>query len=106
MFMNLFGRPKFGEGLEKWQSDKNSFLIDVRTVDEYRQGHIQGSINIPLQNIQSVKKKIPDLNKTIYVHCLSGSRSTQAVLMLKSMGYTDVTNIGGISSYRGKVVRG
>ena len=79
--------------------------LDVRTVDEYRQGHIDGSLNIPLQNIHDVKNNIPDLDKPIYVHCLSGGRSAQATSVLKSMGYTNVTDIGGINSYRGKVVK-
>ena len=103
-FMNLFKRPDINKGVEEWRNTTNAVLLDVRTVDEYRQGHIDGSLNIPLQNIQAVKNNIPDLDKPIYVHCLSGARSAQATSVLKSMGYTNVTDIGGINSYRGKVV--
>ena len=59
--------------MEDWITGKDAFLLDVRTVDEYRQGHIDGSLNIPLQNIHDVKNNIPDLDKPIYVHCLSGT---------------------------------
>lgn len=104
-FMNLFKRPDINKGVEDWSNTTNAVLLDVRTVEEYRQGHIDGSLNIPLQNIHSVKNNIPDLDKPIYVHCLSGARSAQATSALKSMGYTNVTDIGGISSYRGKVVK-
>lgn len=104
-FMNLFKRPDINKGVEEWRNTTNAVLLDVRTVDEYRQGHIDGSLNIPLQNIHSVKNNIPDLDKPIYVHCLSGARSAQATSVLKSMGYTNVTDIGGINSYRGKVVK-
>lgn len=104
-FMNFLKRPDFDAGLEEWSNNTNAVLIDVRTVEEYQQGHIEGSLNIPLQNIQTVKKSIFDLDKPIYVHCLSGSRSAQAVSVLKSMGYTNVTNIGGISAYSGKMVK-
>lgn len=44
-------------------------------------------------------------NAVFYIHCLSGSRSAQAASVLKSMGYTNVTNIGGISAYHGEVVK-
>lgn len=104
-FMNLFKRPDINKGVEDWITGKDAVLLDVRTVDEYRQGHIDGSLNIPLQSIHAVKNNISDLDKPIYVHCLSGARSAQATSVLKSMGYTNVTDIGGINSYRGKVVK-
>ena len=50
-FMNLFKRPDINKGVEDWITGKDAVLLDVRTVDEYRQGHIDGSLNIPLQNI-------------------------------------------------------
>ena len=104
-FMDFLKRPDINKGVEEWRNTTDAVLLDVRTVDEYRQGHIDGSLNIPLQNIHSVKNNIPDLDKPIYVHCLSGARSAQATSVLKSMGYTNVTDIGGINSYRGKVVK-
>ena len=104
-FMDFLKRPDINKGVEDWSNTTNAVLLDVRTVEEYRQGHIDGSLNIPLQNIHSVKNNIPDLDKPIYVHCLSGARSAQATSALKSMGYTNVTDIGGINSYRGKVVK-
>lgn len=104
-FMSFFKRPDINKGVEDWLAAKDAVLLDVRTADEYCQGHIEGSLNIPLQNIHAVKNNIPDLDKPIYVHCLSGARSAQATSVLRSMGYTNVTDIGGINSYRGKVVK-
>ena len=104
-FIDFLKRPDINEGVAEWRETKDALLLDVRTAEEYRQGHIEGSRNIPLQNIQTVKNIISDSDKPIYVHCLSGARSAQAASVLKSMGYTNVTNIGGIQSYRGKVVR-
>lgn len=95
----------FNAGLEEWRCNANAVLLDVRTAEEYQQGHIEGSLNIPLQNIKAVKGRISALDNPVYVHCLSGSRSAQAASVLKSMGYTNVTNIGGINAYHGKVVR-
>ena len=80
-------------------------LLDVRTEDEYRSGHIPGSINLPVQNIGKIKKVIPDKTSDIFVYCLSGVRSSQAVEALKREGYEKVTNIGGISRYKGELKR-
>ncbi len=104
-FMDFFRRPDFDAGLEAWRSQKGAVLLDVRTAQEYRQGHIEGSLNIPLQDVAAVQKSVPAQDTPVYVHCLSGSRSAQAASELKAMGYTNVTNIGGISAYRGKVVK-
>lgn len=103
--MFFFKRPDINAGVAEWLNNSDAVLLDVRTVEEYRQGHIEGSLNIPLHNIQDVKHRISALDMPIYVHCLSGSRSAQAASALKSMGYTNVANIGGISAYRGKVVK-
>lgn len=104
-FLDFFKRPDFNAGLEEWHGRTNAVLLDVRTKEEYRQGHIEGSLNIPLQNIQAVKSRVSALDRPIYVHCLSGARSAQAASALKAMGYTNVNNIGGICAYRGKVVK-
>ena len=103
-FLNIFKQPDINAGVEQFQKADNAVLIDVRTEDEYKGGHIEGSINIPLQNIYSVQTLITDFNKPIFVHCLSGGRSAQATSVLKSMGYKNVENIGGISSFRGEIV--
>ncbi len=103
-FLNIFKQPDINAGVDQFQKIDNAVLIDVRTEDEYKSGHIEGSINIPLQNISDVQNRIKELNTPIFVHCLSGGRSAKAASALKSMGYTNVTNIGGINGYRGKVV--
>jgi phage shock protein E len=103
--LDFFRIPDINEGVREWKSTDGGVLVDVRTHDEYRTGHIPGSINVPLQNISKIKTRVPDLNSPIFVHCLSGARSRQAVSVMRSMGYTNVKNIGGINSYRGKAVR-
>ena len=72
-------------------------LVDVRTAAEYRQGHIPGSISIPLAGIRNCR--IPK-NKPIFVCCKSGERSRQAKETLMAMGYTNVTNIGSIDGWK------
>jgi len=82
-------------------------LLDVRTPEEYRQGHIPGSINLPLDRLQSgLSNVLPDKQARVFVYCLSGSRSQSACSYMSRVGYEQVTNIGGIMSWRGPVVTG
>ena len=92
-------------GFAEYEKTDGSVLLDVRTPEEYRDGHIDGSINLPLDRISSVENTVKDKSTPLYVYCLSGGRSGQAVSYLKQIGYTNAKNIGGISSYRGKVVK-
>ena len=92
-------------GVAEYETNDGAVLLDVRTAEEYRDGHIDGSVNIPLDRISSVENTVKDKSTPLYVHCLSGGRSGQAVSYLKQIGYTNAKSIGGISSYRGKVVK-
>lgn len=71
--------------------------IDVRTLDEYNDGHVAAAVNIPYTEIA---KAIPALttNKeaVIYVYCRSGRRSGIAQKTLLSLGYSQVINLGGL----------
>ena len=92
-------------GVAEYKTNDGAVLLDVRTAEEYRDGHMEGSVNIPLDRISSVENIVKDKSTPLYVHCLSGGRSGQAVSYLRQIGYTNVKNIGGISGYRGKVVK-
>ena len=103
--MSLFGlftKTDINTGVEQFRNTPHAVLLDVRTRQEYADGHIPGSRNIPLDQIDSALATIPNRETPVFVYCLSGGRSGQSVAYLKKMGYTDVVNIGGISSYRGK----
>jgi len=84
-------------------SDKSINLIDVRTPEEYRKGHIPGSRNIPLDRIGEIERAVPDRDAKLFVYCLSGSRSASACAYLVRMGYTNVVNIGGIAHWKGRI---
>ena len=73
--------------------------------DEYWQGHIPGSKNVPFQSISKVAGMIDYKSTPIFVYCLGGVRSRQAAAILQQMGYTNVKNIGVISAYAGKLER-
>lgn len=104
-FFDFLKGPDINQGVKEYSTTDGAVLLDVRTPDEYRQGHIPGSKNVPLQSISKVTGMIDNKSTTIFVHCLSGARSRQAAAILKQMGYTNVKNIGGISAYAGKVER-
>ena len=81
-------------------SNKNSFLIDVREADEFKEGHIDKAINISYTNIVEDIKKNKKINKDsiIVVYCRSGKRSTIAYNALVDDGYKNVYNLGPISA--------
>lgn len=86
------------------QSKADISILDVRTPQEYSRDHIERSINIPLQELaQKIGNEIPDKNTSIYVYCLSGSRSTSAVDMMIQMGYNNVFSMtSGLLAWRVK----
>ena len=104
-FFDCLNGPDITQGVKEYSTTDSAVLLDVRTPDEYRQGHIPGSKNVPLQSIDKVTVMINNKATPIFVHCLSGARSRQAAAILQQMGYTNVKNIGGISAYAGKVER-
>ena len=77
----------------------------MRTPQEYREGHIPGSKNVPLQQLDKISAVIDNTDVSMFVYCHSGARSRQATAMLQRMGYANVNNIGGIAAYSGKVER-
>ena len=104
-FFDFLKGTDINQGVKEFSATDGAVLLDVRTPDEYRQGHIPGSKNVPLQSIDRVNAVVENKGTPIFVHCLSGARSRQAAAILQHMGYTHVKNIGGISAYTGKVER-
>ena len=102
---DFFKQPDINKGFKEYAEKENAVLLDVRTPQEYREGHIPESINIPLQTIDKVTSIAEDKDAALFVYCYSGARSRQATAMLQNMGYTNVRNIGGIAAYQGKVER-
>lgn len=102
-FFDFLKGPDINQGIKEYRATDGAVLLDVRTPSEYREGHIPGSKNVPLQFIDKVADMIDNKATPIFVHCLSGARSRQAASVLQRMGYGNVKNIGGISTYAGKV---
>lgn len=75
---------------------QGAILLDVRSNQEYREGHLQGAINIPDFEIENrVQREIPKKNQLIVLYCQYGGRSKDVSMMMKRMGYTNVYNLNG-----------
>lgn len=97
---NLFGLEK----TDYAQLLKNgAVILDVRSKGEYANGHIKGSINIPVDQLEANLHKLKDKSKPVITCCASGMRSASAKTILKSNGYTEVHNGGGWVSLKNKI---
>jgi len=105
-FFSFMKSNDINAGVQRFRETADAVLLDVRSRQEYAAGHIPGSRNLPLDQLEAAADEIPDLHTPIFVHCLSGGRSARALAILREMGYHEVSNIGGVNSYRGKLEAG
>lgn len=105
MLNKLFGKRGISmeEAVQEVSGNPAAKLLDVRTREEYKQGHLPGSLLLPLSDLGRASVLITDRETPLYVYCLSGARSGMACQMLRQMGFSQVQNIGGIGGYRGKL---
>lgn len=90
LFAKLFG-PK--QDPKEWVA-RGAKIVDVRTPGEFANGHPAKAINIPLNNIAALPKKIKDTDTEIVLCCTSGMRASGAKQNLEKMGYYKVMNAG------------
>lgn len=98
----FFRKEDINAGVEEYSRTPGAVLLDVRETDEFQSGHIPGAMNLPLSRIEQAKL---EKNGSIFVYCLRGTRSKQAVSRLMRMGYTKVKSIGGITGCKGELER-
>ena len=87
--------------VKKIESSKEPQLIDVRTPDEYKEGHIKDFVNIDFfgSDFETQIKEL-DKGKPIFLYCRSGNRSQQSQELLIKLGHKDVTDLkGGIDAW-------
>lgn len=91
---HLIEVPAASQLIEKNQALR---ILDVRTAEEYKEGHLEGAVLVPVQEkafVEEVKKSIkPD--EPVLVYCRSGGRSAKAVAMLREAGYTKLQELKG-----------
>lgn len=105
---SIYNYEKIPQEKAKEMMDKESVtILDVRTPEEFRSGHIPGAICIPNETIGTEEiPQLPDKDRTILVYCRSGQRSQNASLKLVRLGYTAVKDFGGIIDWKYEKERG
>lgn len=96
-----------GDEAAKMMSD-DVIVLDVRTQQEYDEGHIKNAVLLPLDTIneETVSEYLQDKGKTILVYCRTGRRSEEAAKQLIELGYTDVYDFGGIvTDWDGEIIQ-
>lgn len=85
---------------------EGALVVDVRTPGEYSGDHVRGALNLPLDRLaERIAKSVPDRSKPLLLHCHSGGRSALARARLKSLGFEQVHNLGGLTRAR-RIVEG
>ncbi len=74
---------------------EGALIVDVRSRAEFSSSHLPGALNIPVEDLdKGAVRQIPDKNRPLLLHCLSGTRSGLAKQALRQMGYLHVFNLG------------
>ncbi len=103
---NTFKSVSMEEGKKIIESESGYIILDVRTKEEYDEGHIPGAINVANEDISTSMQSIeqlPDKKQKILVYCRSGNRSKQAAKKLAAIGYSNVVEFGGIIEWKGEI---
>ena len=109
MFIFGFGGGKsslvsYEELQAKLYKKENFVLLDVRTPEEFAEGHIRGAVLLPYDQVeQKAASLLHDKDKLIIVYCRSGRRSAIAADTLRALGYKNVKDFGGISRWQGEL---
>jgi phage shock protein E len=76
---------------------QSPLFIDVRSAGEFASGHLDGALNLPLDQLQhGIAHVAPNLDQELVLYCASGTRSAFGCAVLQQMGYTRATNGGGV----------
>lgn len=79
------------------RSHSQSVILDVRSTDEFNEGHVHGAVHIPDYKIaEEIESRVPDRKTPVYIYCYSGARAGFAVRQMKRLGYEEVYNMGGL----------
>jgi len=91
---------------EMIDANADLILLDVRTSEEYAEGHLPGALRITDTELEALAaEQLPDLDATLLVYCRSGRRSQASAELLIKLGYTQVYDIGGIADWPYEIVK-
>lgn len=93
------------EAISMMEESSDYVILDVRTQEEYDEGHIPDAICIPNETIGDQRpEELKNFDQMIFVYCRSGRRSKEAAQKLANLGYTNVYEFGGINTWPGEIV--
>lgn len=88
------------------ESDKDIIILDVRTKDEYEEGHIKHAVLLPVAEVElEAEYTLEDKEQTILVYCRSGVKSKIASQLLVELGYSNVYEFGGILNWPYDIIK-
>ena len=94
------------QAIQMMAENEGYIILDVRTAAEYHEGHIEGAINVPNEEISDKEiSRLPDKSQMIFVYCRSGNRSKDASEKLVKLGYTNIIEFGGINTWPNELVK-
>ena len=92
------------EAKQLMKDEEGYIILDVRTKEEFAEGHIPGAICVPNETISGeMPEELPEKGQLILVYCRSGNRSKQASKKLAELGYTNIKEFGGIIDWDGEI---
>lgn len=90
-----------GEAAHQLVQKQGALLLDVRTPEEFAEGHVDGAVNVPVQELEAKLASLPARkDQDVVVYCRSGVRSARASGILKSAGFSRVHDLGAMSNWR------
>lgn len=102
--LNIFSVSDINENIKEYLAESRAILLDAREPpEEYAEGHIKNSKNLPLTQFMKAESIFTDKSIPVYVYCRSGARSGRMAKGLTKLGFEKVVNIGGIIDYKGKL---
>ena len=94
------------QAIQMMAENEGYIILDVRTAAEYHEGHIEGAINVPNEEISDKEiSRLPDKSQMIFVYCGCGNRSKDASEKLVKLGYTNIVEFGGINTWPNELVK-
>jgi phage shock protein E len=75
---------------------RGAVLLDVRTPDEFRDEHLKGALNLPLQELAARLDELGSRERAVVVYCRSGRRSAEAASLLRQRGFRHVHDMGAM----------
>lgn len=93
------------EAMKIMEEESGYLIVDVRRPDEFAEGHIEGAINVPNEEIaEEMPEELPDKDQLLLIYCRTGRRSKEASEKLAKIGYKNVYEFGGINTWTGTIV--